>query len=54
MAAEYVILGRLVHWVNGDKYLLVRPSRVTKVFVASDVITFLIQVSCHWQCMLIV
>ncbi|KAI0092851.1 RTA1 like protein-domain-containing protein [Irpex rosettiformis] len=43
VAAEYVILGRLVHWVNGDRYLLVGPSRVTKVFVASDVVTFLIQ-----------
>ncbi|KAI0763256.1 RTA1 like protein-domain-containing protein [Irpex lacteus] len=43
VAAEYVILGRLVHWVKGDRYLLIRPSWVTKVFVASDVITFLIQ-----------
>ncbi|KAI0699456.1 hypothetical protein BC835DRAFT_1412640 [Cytidiella melzeri] len=46
IAMEYVILGRLVHCLNGDKHLLIRPSRVTKVvFVASDIITFLIQAS---------
>ncbi|KAI0347274.1 RTA1-domain-containing protein [Trametopsis cervina] len=43
IAAEYMLLGRLVAWLKADKYLLIRPSRVTKVFVISDVVTFLIQ-----------
>ncbi|KAI0342093.1 RTA1-domain-containing protein [Trametopsis cervina] len=43
IAAEYVILGRLVQWLKAEKHLLIRPSRVTAVFVCSDVITFLVQ-----------
>ena len=44
IAAEYMILGRLATWVKGERYLMIRLSRLTKVFVASDVTTFLIQV----------
>ncbi|KAI0763258.1 RTA1 like protein-domain-containing protein [Irpex lacteus] len=43
IAAEYMILGRLARWVKGERHLLIRPSRLTKVFVTSDVVTFLIQ-----------
>lgn len=44
IASSYMLLGRLAALLNSGQYLLVRPSRVTKVFVMSDVITFLIQV----------
>ncbi|KAI0699452.1 RTA1-domain-containing protein [Cytidiella melzeri] len=43
IAAEYVLLGRLARWVNGDKHLLIRPQRITLFFVLSDVSTFLVQ-----------
>ncbi|KAJ3485777.1 hypothetical protein NLI96_g4729 [Meripilus lineatus] len=43
IAAEYVLLGRLSTWLKADEYLLIPPKRITPVFVASDVITFLIQ-----------
>ncbi|KAI0347273.1 hypothetical protein BDW22DRAFT_1425328 [Trametopsis cervina] len=45
VAAEYVILGRLVRAVGGDKHLLIRPSRVALAFLCSDVFTFIIQAS---------
>lgn len=50
IAAEYMILGRLTTWVKGERYLMIRPSRLTKVFVASDVTTFLIQVRVYPTC----
>ena len=43
IAAEYVLLGRIARWVNGDRHLLISPRRITLVFVLSDVTTFLIQ-----------
>ncbi|KAI0092852.1 RTA1-domain-containing protein [Irpex rosettiformis] len=43
IAAEYVLLGRLVRWLGGDRHMLIRPQRITLVFVISDVTTFLIQ-----------
>ncbi|KAI0763257.1 RTA1 like protein-domain-containing protein [Irpex lacteus] len=43
IAAEYVLLGRLARWLRGDSHLLVRPQRITLVFVISDITTFLIQ-----------
>lgn len=43
IAAEYVLLGRLVRWLNAGDHLLIRPTRVTLIFVLSDVTTFLVQ-----------
>lgn len=45
IAANYVLLGRLSRWMKGDKHLWISPTRITLVFVMSDVVTFLIQVS---------
>lgn len=47
IAATYVLLGRLARSVDGDRHLLVPPQKITKIFVASDVITFLAQVRCR-------
>ena len=44
IAADYVLLGRLCLSLNGDKHLLIRPQRITLFFVASDIVTFIIQV----------
>ncbi|KAL0571029.1 hypothetical protein V5O48_010936 [Marasmius crinis-equi] len=44
IAATYVLLGRLSRYLKCDEHLLVSPRRITMIFVASDVITFLIQV----------
>ena len=46
IAANYVLLGRLARWLKCDSHMLVRPARITLIFVLSDVFTFLIQVSC--------
>ncbi|KAL0574678.1 hypothetical protein V5O48_007294 [Marasmius crinis-equi] len=43
IAATYVLLGRLARYLNCDRHLLVSPRRITLIFVASDIITFLIQ-----------
>jgi hypothetical protein len=36
-------LSRIVRGVRGDKYTLVKPSRLTKTFVAGDVLSFVVQ-----------
>ncbi|KAG8929494.1 hypothetical protein FRC02_005508 [Tulasnella sp. 418] len=43
IAAVYVLLGRLVGHLRMDKYLFIKSTKVTKIFVTSDVVTFLIQ-----------
>ncbi|KAI0070246.1 RTA1-like protein [Panus rudis PR-1116 ss-1] len=43
IAADYVLLGRLSRWLKCDSHLYIRPTRITIVFVTSDVVTFLIQ-----------
>ncbi|KAI0347275.1 RTA1-like protein [Trametopsis cervina] len=43
IAAEYVLLGRLARSLDGDAHLLIRPQKVTLIFVSSDITTFLIQ-----------
>ncbi|KAH7114408.1 RTA1 like protein-domain-containing protein [Dendryphion nanum] len=42
-ASIYMILGRLIVLTSGEKYSLVRPSWLTKIFVSGDVISFLMQ-----------
>lgn len=44
IAATYVLLGRLAKYLRADKYLFIRPNRVSVIFVLADVVTFLIQV----------
>ncbi|KAI5475601.1 hypothetical protein MNV49_001111 [Pseudohyphozyma bogoriensis] len=41
-ASHYMVFGRMMRQV-GEQYSLVRASRVTKIFVALDVVSFLIQ-----------
>ncbi|KDQ64594.1 hypothetical protein JAAARDRAFT_28237 [Jaapia argillacea MUCL 33604] len=43
IAGDYILLGRLARYLKCDKHLLIRPSRITLVFVCSDITTFLIQ-----------
>ncbi|KLO12619.1 RTA1-like protein [Schizopora paradoxa] len=43
IAAEYVLLGRLALDLNAEQHLLIPPRRITPIFVASDIVTFLIQ-----------
>ncbi|WWD09504.1 hypothetical protein V865_007628 [Kwoniella europaea PYCC6329] len=44
LAALYVLLGRITQHLDGAKYLRpIKPEKVAKIFVWSDVITFLIQ-----------
>ncbi|KAH7105315.1 RTA1-domain-containing protein [Auriculariales sp. MPI-PUGE-AT-0066] len=43
IAAEYVLLGRLARFLRADQHLLVSPQKITRVFVTSDIVTFLIQ-----------
>jgi len=43
IATEYMILGRLTRYLDCSKHLLIAPQKIARVFVISDVITFLIQ-----------
>ncbi|KAI9738352.1 MAG: hypothetical protein M1834_008850 [Cirrosporium novae-zelandiae] len=42
-ASIYMILGRIILLVNGEKYSLIRKKLLTKVFVCGDVVSFLLQ-----------
>jgi hypothetical protein len=42
-ATIYMIYGRIVIFVNAPEASVIRPTRVTKIFVTGDVISFLIQ-----------
>ncbi|PVH73998.1 RTA1-domain-containing protein [Cadophora sp. DSE1049] len=44
-ATLYMIFGRIVLLVNNPKASIIRPTRVTKIFVAGDVVAFLLQSS---------
>ncbi|OCF31122.1 hypothetical protein I317_07557 [Kwoniella heveanensis CBS 569] len=44
LAADYILLGRLVAYIEGSEYIRpLKPRLVSTVFVCSDVLTFLIQ-----------
>ena len=43
IASEYMLMGRLARYIKSNKHLLIRPQRITVVFVVSDVSTFLVQ-----------
>ncbi|KAL3291102.1 RTA1 like protein [Colletotrichum asianum] len=42
-ASIYMTLGRVIRIVNGERHSIIRPSRLTKVFVAGDVLALAIQ-----------
>jgi hypothetical protein len=43
IAADYVLLGRLAKHLGVDQHLLVTSRKITRVYITSDVTTFLIQ-----------
>ena len=52
-ASIYIILGRIILMTDGERYSLVRQKWLTKIFVAGDVLSFLMQGSgasnnLHW------
>jgi hypothetical protein len=42
-ASIYMVLGRIIRLTDGEAYSLIRVSRLTKIFVAGDVLSFLVQ-----------
>jgi RTA1 like protein len=42
-ASIYIILGRIILLVNGEKYSLIKQKRLTATFVAGDVLAFMTQ-----------
>lgn len=42
-ASIYMVLGRVISSVHGDRFSLVRPTKLTKLFVWGDIITLNIQ-----------
>ncbi|KAL4801940.1 RTA1 like protein-domain-containing protein [Aspergillus unguis] len=44
-ASIYMYLGRVITLVRGEKYSIIRVSWMTKIFVAGDIISFLMQSS---------
>ncbi|WOO83396.1 Protein RTA1 [Vanrija pseudolonga] len=43
IAANYVLLGRIANHIDAQSHMFIRPARVARVFIISDVITFVIQ-----------
>jgi len=43
LAFNYIVYGRLIYYL-GEEHSIVKPQRVAKIFVISDISTFLIQV----------
>lgn len=43
LAQDYMLLPRLARWLDAEASLFLRPSRIVKIFVWSDVLTFLLQ-----------
>ncbi|KZV94689.1 RTA1-domain-containing protein [Exidia glandulosa HHB12029] len=43
IAADYMLLGRLARSLEMEKHMIIAPTRITKIFVWSDIITFNIQ-----------
>lgn len=44
-ASIYMELGRVIHLVKGEKLSIIRVNWMTKIFVAGDVLSFLMQAS---------
>lgn len=43
IAGNYILLGRLARHLDSAQYLLIPATKITKIFVTSDITTFLIQ-----------
>ncbi|KAL1410669.1 hypothetical protein Q8F55_004688 [Vanrija albida] len=43
LAADYILLGRIVNHLDAGRYLFINPSKVSTIFIISDIVTFLIQ-----------
>lgn len=43
IATSYIVLPRLATWLDAEDYLFLRASRIVRLFVWSDVITFFLQ-----------
>ncbi|CAH0054382.1 unnamed protein product [Clonostachys solani] len=42
-ASIYMVLGRIILVTNGEKYSIIKKNFLTKIFVASDIVSFLLQ-----------
>jgi hypothetical protein len=42
-ATVYMIYGRIVHFINAPETSVIRPTRVTKIFIVGDVFAFQVQ-----------
>ncbi|KAK5947863.1 hypothetical protein OHC33_011128 [Knufia fluminis] len=42
-ASIYMVLGRLIRSVHGDRHSIIRPTRMTKIFVWGDILTLNVQ-----------
>lgn len=45
IAADYILLGRMARHLDCARYLIVPARKIAIIFIASDITTFLIQVS---------
>lgn len=43
IAGNYILLGRLARHLDSGHHLLIPATKITKIFVTSDIATFLIQ-----------
>lgn len=48
-ASIYMELGRIILLVKGEKFAIIRVTWMTKIFVAGDVLSFLMQASGRFQ-----
>lgn len=44
LAFNYIVFGRLIAHCFGPRFSLIRPGIVAKVFIVSDIVTFVVQV----------
>lgn len=49
-ASIYMILGRIIASVDGESLSLIKKRWLTKVFVTSDVVTFIVQLGGMIKC----
>jgi hypothetical protein len=42
-ASIYMILGRIIRLTSGERHSPIRPTRLTKIFVLGDVLSFFVQ-----------
>jgi hypothetical protein len=47
-ASIYMILGRIIRLTGGERHSPIRPTRLTKIFVLGDVLSFFVQSGGEW------